>query len=213
MDALANRGVTFARHYISSAMCSASRASFLTGQTPQVTGVTDQMYYSFVPSLNPEMPNMGSVMKGLGYKTAYFGKFEMDKNLLAAKPTVNYSDAIQAYGFDLFSAGGDIGSEPYSGFNNDPFIAGETVRGLHSMASESRRTGQPFFMISSLVNPHDIMYGNANVAGESPVQKPVVPYAAPPPPSDSIYEKKWDFTLPPSLQESLASPGMPDALL
>ena len=31
-------------------------------------------------SLSPDMPNMGSVLKGIGYKTAYFGKFEMDKS-------------------------------------------------------------------------------------------------------------------------------------
>ena len=212
MDALASRGVTFRQHYISSAMCTASRASFLTGQTPHVTGVLDQMQYSFTRSLSPQMPNMGSVMKELGYKTAYFGKFEMDKNLLEAEPTVNYTGAIQAYGFDEFSAGGDIGSAPYSGFNNDPFIAGETVRGLHSMAGEARRTGKPFFMVASLVNPHDIMYGNANVAGQPQVQKPVAPQAAPPPPQDSIYAKKWDFTLPPSLTESLDGPGMPGAI-
>lgn len=212
METLASHGVTFERHYISSAMCSASRASFLTGQHPHVTGVIDQMQYSYVESLRPEMPNMGSVMKELGYKTAYFGKFEMDKDILAAEPTVNYSDAIQQYGFDTFSSGGDIGSAPYSGFNNDPFIAGETVRGLHNMASEARRTGQPFFMVSSMVNPHDIMYGNANVAGEPPVQKAVVPYASPPPPGDAIYATQWVFTLPESLQESLAAPGMPDAL-
>jgi arylsulfatase len=211
LDALAKRGVTFERHYITSAMCSASRASFLTGQMPQSTGVFDQMQYSYVRSLDPQMPNMGSVMKALGYKTAYFGKFEMDKNILAADPTVNYSDAIQGYGFDTFSAGGDIGSEPHSGFNNDPFIAGETVRGLHTMAQDSRRTGTPFFMISSLVNPHDIMYGNANVDGQD-VQKAVVPYAAPPPPPDSLYEKKWTFALPESLRESLDGSGVPGAV-
>ncbi len=212
MDALASHGVTFRKHYISSAMCSASRASFLTGRTPHVTGVLDQMQYSYVRSLDPRMPNMGSVMKELGYETAYFGKFEMDKNILVAQPTINYSSAIQAYGFDVFSAGGDIGSEPYSGFNNDPFIAGETIRGLHGMGSEARRTGRPFFMVASLVNPHDVMYANANVSGQSPVQKPVVPYAAPPPPQDSIYDKTWDFTLPASLRESLTAPGMPGAL-
>ena len=41
-DAIARHGVTFRNHYISSAMCSPSRASFLTGQPPQVTGVIDQ---------------------------------------------------------------------------------------------------------------------------------------------------------------------------
>lgn len=212
METLAKRGVTFAKHYISSAMCTASRASFLTGRPPHVTGLTDQMQYSYVPSLDPAMPNMGSVLKEMGYTTAYFGKFEMDKSLLAVDSSVNYTSAIAAYGFDTFSAGGDIGSEPLSGFNNDPFIAGETVRGLHAMASESRRSGRPFFMITSLVNPHDVMYANANVAGETPVQKPVVPYAATPPPADSLYAKRWAFELPESLAQALDGPGMPAAL-
>src|SRR5262245_8316157 len=91
LDAIARHGVSFQNHYISSAMCSPSRASFLTGQPPQVTGVLDQMQYSYQQSLSPNLPNMGSVLKGLGYKTAYFGKFEMDKKLLAPNPTVNYS--------------------------------------------------------------------------------------------------------------------------
>jgi len=47
LDAIARHGVTFRNHYISSAMCSPSRASFLTGQPPQVNGVIDQMEYSF----------------------------------------------------------------------------------------------------------------------------------------------------------------------
>ncbi|MBV8280561.1 MAG: sulfatase-like hydrolase/transferase, partial [Candidatus Eremiobacteraeota bacterium] len=212
MNALASRGVTFSKHYISSAQCSPSRASFLTGQPPQVTGVVDQMQFSFVHSLSPEMPNMGSVLKAMGYKTAYFGKFEMDKAILDPKPSVNYSDAAKAYGFDIFSAAGDIGSTPDSGYDNDPFIAGESVRCLRVVAAEARKTGQPFFMVSSFVNPHDVMYGDGNVPGRPPVQIPVVPSAIPPPPVNSIYEKTWPFTLPASLDESLAAPGIPDAL-
>ncbi|MFY9991622.1 MAG: sulfatase-like hydrolase/transferase [Rhodoplanes sp.] len=42
-DAIARRGVSFNNHYIASAMCSPSRASFLTGQPPQVHHVFDQM--------------------------------------------------------------------------------------------------------------------------------------------------------------------------
>jgi len=153
------------------------------------------------------------VLKGLGYKTAYFGKFEMDKKLLEDKPTVNYSTAARAYGFDVFSAGGDTNSAPDSGFHNDAFIAGEGVRWLRTNAREARRTGQPFFMVASFLNPHDIMFGNGNVPGQPPVQKPIVPEAAPPPPASSIYERKWSFTLPASVQESLTAPGMPSALL
>jgi arylsulfatase len=212
LNAIASHGVTFQNHYIASAMCSPSRASFLTGRPPQFHHVIDQMQYSFTPTLDPNIPNVGSVLKGLGYKTAYFGKFEMDKKILNPKPTVNYSNVGQAYGFDVFSAGGDIGSGPLSGFDNDAFIAGESVRWLRSTATEMRRTGQPFFMVASFVNPHDIMFGDGNVPGQPPVQKPLAPEAAPPPPPDSIYAKKWSFTLPASLQESLNAPGMPSAV-
>jgi arylsulfatase len=173
-DAIARHGVTFRNHYISSAMCSPSRASFLTGQPPQVTTVIDQMQYSFSHSLSPDMPNVGSVLKGLGYRTAYFGKFEMDKAILNPEPTVNYSTAFQPYGFDVASAGGDIGSAPDSGFDNDRFIAGEAVRWLRVNANEARRDGKPLFMVASFVNPHDIMFGNGNIPGEPEVQKPIV---------------------------------------
>jgi arylsulfatase len=213
IDSIARHGVTFQNHYISSAMCSPSRASFLTGQPPQVNGVIDQMEYAFQPSLSPDLPNMGSVLKGLGYKTAYFGKFEMDKKLLGDQPTVNYSTGAQPYGFDVYSVGGDTNSAPYSGFHNDTYIAGEGVRWLRVHASEARRTGQPFFMVASFLNPHDIMFGNGNVPGQPAVQRPIVPEAAPPPPANSIYERKWSFTLPASVQESLTAPGMPSALL
>jgi arylsulfatase A-like enzyme len=212
MNALAARGVTFQKHYISAAQCSPSRASFLTGQPPQVTGVIDQMQFSFVRSLSPEMPNMGSVLKGLGYTTAYFGKFEMDKEILDPKPSVNYRDAAQAYGFETFGASGDIGSTPDSGYDNDLFIAGESARYLRAAAPDARKTGRPFFLVASFVNPHDVMYGNGNVPGQPPVQIPVVPAAIPPQPANSIYGQTWTFTLPESLDETLAAPGMPSAL-
>jgi arylsulfatase A-like enzyme len=213
LSAIASHGVSFNNHYIASAMCSPSRASFLTGQPPQIHHVFDQMEYAFTPTLDPGLPNIGSVLKGLGYKTAYFGKFEMDKGILEPKPTVNYSGSIQPYGFDVFSAGGDIGSSPQSGFDNDPFIAGESVRWLRQNANDSRRGGKPFFMVASFVNPHDIMYGNANVPGEPAVEKAVSPKALPPLPANAIYQKSWPFMLSPSLQESLTGPGMPSALL
>jgi arylsulfatase A-like enzyme len=212
-DAIASKGVTFANHYTASAMCTPSRATFLTGRPPQYHHVIDQQQFAFVPTLNPSIPNVGSVLKELGYKTAYFGKFEMDKGILDPESTVNYSTAAAAYGFDVFGAGGDIGSAPLSGFENDPFIAGESVRWLRSAALQSRKSGgKPFFMVASFVNPHDIMYGDGNVPGEPAVQKPVTAAATPPPPPNSIYERKWALTLPESLAESLTSEGMPSAL-
>jgi len=210
---IARRGVTFRNEYIASAMCSPSRAAFLTGQPPQVNGVYDQMEYDFVPSLSPARPNIGSMLKALGYRTAYFGKFEMDKKLLKGEPTINYSSALKPYGFDQFNAAGDVGSAQESGFVNDPFIAGESVRWLRANATAARQNGRPFLLVASFVNPHDIMYADANIPGEPPVQKAVSPTAIRPPPRDSTYLRQWSFALPQSLQESLTAPGMPGALL
>jgi arylsulfatase A-like enzyme len=213
LDTIARRGITFRNDYIASAMCSPSRAAFLTGEPPQVNGVYDQMEYDFVPSLSPTRPNIGSMLKGLGYKTVYFGKFEMDKKLLKGEPTVNYSTALKPYGFDEFNAAGDIGSAPESGFVNDPFIAGESVRWLRANANGGRERGRPFLLVASFVNPHDVMYADANVPGEPAIQKAVSPRSIRPPPTDASYQKQWSSALPQSLQESLTAPGMPGALL
>jgi arylsulfatase len=211
-QALMRHGVTFRNHYIASAMCTPSRAAFLTGQPPQVNGVFDQMEYSFQTSLSPDRPNMGSVLKGLGYQTAYFGKFEMDKPLLKDRSTENYSAAAKPYGFDLFTATGDTPSGPHDGYTRDYYIAGQGVRWLRTNVPESRRSGKPFFVVLSFLNPHDIMFADANVPGMVPVQQPAVPVFMPPLPANAIYERQWDFALAPSLGESLTAKGMPAAL-
>ena len=47
-QALARRGIVFRNHYTAAAMCSPSRAAFLTGLPPQRTGVFDQMEYRHI---------------------------------------------------------------------------------------------------------------------------------------------------------------------
>ena len=209
---LIQKGIKFTNHYISSAMCSPSRASFLTGLPPQRTGVFDQMEYPYQPTLSPTIPTMGSVLKKLGYTTAYFGKFEMNKDVLAIKNDVNYSAALVPYGFDTFSASGDILSNPNYGYKNDCFTAGEAVRWLRESGRNSSDNGKPFFMVASLLNPHDIMFGNANPPGKT-IQKGLASPSLTTPPRNTIYQQQWSFSLPPSLTESLTSPGMPSALL
>jgi arylsulfatase A-like enzyme len=105
-----------------------------------------------------------------------------------------------------------VPSGPRDGYTKDCYIAGEGVRWLRLNADEARRTGQPFFMILSFLNPHDIMYTNANVLGKPLVQKAVFKNLLPPLPSNALYERQWAFSLPPSLTESLTASGMPSAL-
>jgi len=208
---LERQGTTFENHYIASAMCTPSRAALLSGQPPQVNGVFDQMQTGYVPSLKTDRC-VGTVMKQLGYTTAFFGKFEMDFNILNAKDTVNYSTALQPYGFDTFAPDGEKFGRPDQGYKTDFYTAGEGVRWLRTNTLESRKSGKPFFLVVSFVNPHDIMYANANLPGQPRVQNGVANDALTTPPDNALYRKQWNFSLSPTLDESLKAPGMPSAL-
>jgi len=155
---------------------------------------------------------MGTIMKGTGFKTAYFGKYELNTKVLAAKRTENTSTWLQPYGFDVYNADGDNHGGVYDGFAEDPYIASAGIRWLRSNVPNSRKDGAPFFMVMSLVNPHDIMFADANVPGTPAAQKPISKGLIAPPPKAAIYERRWDFKLPPSLQENLQGPGMPAAV-
>ena len=84
---LQRRGTTFLNHYIGSAMCTPSRGVMFSGQPPQVNGVFDQMETGYVPSLRTDRPSMGTVFRQLGYHTAYFGKFELRRDIISPKAT------------------------------------------------------------------------------------------------------------------------------
>ena len=81
------RGTTFKKHYIGAAMCTPSRGVMFSGRPPQVNGVFDQMELGYVPSLSTKKPSMGTIFKQLGYETAYFGKFELRKDIITPKLT------------------------------------------------------------------------------------------------------------------------------
>lgn len=212
LDRLAQQGITFRNHYIASAMCTPSRAAFYSGHPPQVNGVFDQMETGWVPNLRQDQPNMGSMMKKLGYQTAFFGKWEMEADLIPPKPTVNYSEALKPYGFDIYQPDGDKPGAPNQGYDTDVYTASEGVRWLRANVPKLRESGQPFFLIMSYLNPHDIMYADANVPGTPQVQKAVSKDAIVTPPQNSLYSQRWNTAPSPTLLESLSAPGMPPAL-
>ncbi len=211
LDRLAQQGISFRNNYIASAMCTPSRAALWSGTPPQVNGLFDQAEMGYAVSLRKDRPNMGSMMKKLGYRTAFYGKWEMDLDLLHAKASANTSKALQPYGFDVYQPDGDKTGMPNQGYNTDAYTASESVRWLRENMPELRKTGQPFFMVVSFVNPHDIMYADTNVPGTPQVQKAVVNGVLTAP-KNSLYGKRWDTAPSPTLQESLSALGMPAAL-
>lgn len=207
---LRRRGTAFEKHYIGAAMCTPSRGVMFSGQPPQVNGVFDQMELGYVPSLDKDKPSMGTILRGLGYATAYYGKFELRRDIIYPKSTVNYSEALVEYGFDAFAPDGDKVGAPDQGYDTDEYTVAEGSRWLRTHAGEINRQDKPWFLMISMVSPHDIMYADANPAGQQ-VQTSQVGAEITKPPANSIYNQQWQFPLSASRLQSVRAPGRPSA--
>lgn len=79
LDKMAARGIRFTDFYVSSSVCSPSRASLLTGRLPARNGVGGVL----VPGqtgLAPSEVTMAELLKEKGYKTACYGKWHLGDN-------------------------------------------------------------------------------------------------------------------------------------
>ncbi len=141
IDRLAAEGVRFEQSYSSFPLCCPARASMFTGLMPHKHRIIDneESYrdnYGSYPT-RTDVVTMGAAFKSAGYKTAYFGK----------EHAGNYGwDGIDEFGSMKYSSGGMLaeGSAFDQIFTRDAI---EYIRGEHE---------QPFYMVLSLINPHDI---------------------------------------------------------
>jgi N-acetylglucosamine-6-sulfatase len=76
LDRLAEEGVRFTRAFVTSSLCSPSRASFLTGTTPHRHGV----WNNFTPWSDDNRTFLEYLGRA-GYRTAFIGKWHMPGNL------------------------------------------------------------------------------------------------------------------------------------
>ncbi|MBI2434969.1 MAG: sulfatase [Candidatus Hydrogenedentes bacterium] len=72
LDALASTGMMFERAYVTTALCSPSRASILTGTYAHRHGVLDN-----ATPLPEELPIFPQALQQAGYRTAFIGKWHM----------------------------------------------------------------------------------------------------------------------------------------
>jgi N-acetylglucosamine-6-sulfatase len=72
IDRIASAGVRFTNAFVTTSLCSPSRASFLTGMYAHAHGVRDNE-----TDLDPKWPTFAAVLQKSGYATAYVGKWHM----------------------------------------------------------------------------------------------------------------------------------------
>lgn len=164
-------GLTFHNAFTNACMCSPARATLMTGCFPAQHGVKYTLEESMPASQYPQVElatgfaNISSVMSSVGYHTVYKGKWHLSK---PAQAQWQPSD-VGRYGFSLWNPP-DAGANqelPEAGGgtadNDGRFMdaMGSAAEGregaleyLHSRAARE----QPFFMVISLVNPHDVLF-------------------------------------------------------
>jgi choline-sulfatase len=172
MRRLLRHGLSFERAFTNACMCSPARSTLMSGYFPAQHGVKYTLEEDMEPPKNPqvelpvELANLATVMKAAGYKVVYKGKWHCSK---PATPEHAVPADLEKYGFDRWNPP-DAGAnqtvpEAGGGFpdNDGRFIdqVGEVANGtegaLQYLSSEAAGQ-QPFFMVISLVNPHDVLF-------------------------------------------------------
>jgi arylsulfatase A-like enzyme len=203
MRRLRRHGLSFETACTAACMCSPSRSSLMTGYFPAQHGVKytleSNMPETEFPQVNlpTELPNLGTVMKAAGYDVVYKGKWHCAK---PANGTDEPSD-LERYGFlrwDPPDAGANQ-SIPQAGggyTDNDGRIIEskgpyqEAKEGAMQYIDSVASVQQPFFLVISLVNPHDVLFYPSKTFEESG------------------YDASWlagDIEVPPTNEEDLST--------
>lgn len=170
MRRLKASGLSFDHAYTAACMCSPSRATFQTSQYPIVTGCTTTGN-SVLPS-PADFPNIASVMSAAGYTTYWIGKW----HLLSPEPGSS-SDDLSQWGYQAYGppsppdGTGYAWDPPDGGWTLDATYLGGGTKGLattnrnddrymrDAMAFLASPPPEPWCLIVSLVNPHDVHLG------------------------------------------------------
>jgi arylsulfatase A-like enzyme len=145
---LTEDGVSLDRHYCTVPICTPSRATMWTGLHAKRTPLWDNTNFAWISDLPPGHPTIGSMLREHGYYTAFKGKWHLNAEVPRSE------DALEPYGFSDYQQWGDPFGRPLEGAVLDGTVAFETVDWLR----HKRPSDQPWLLISSLINPHDIMY-------------------------------------------------------
>lgn len=169
LDKLASEGMKFTNAYAPAPICSASRASIMTGKSPARLNfefvategeVTDKPLLA--PKRTMELPleeqTLGEVARSAGYTTAYFGKWHIARHNGAYLKWSNTHGPLQ----QGFETGSDhFGTHPYDPANRQPvhlpdgtFPADSSVLMAIDFLKDQQQSEQPFLLFFSSYYVH-----------------------------------------------------------
>lgn len=162
-ERLLRHGISFEQATCNTAMCSPSRASFLTGLMPAQTGVVDTLtddgpFSANERILDPALPNLGTMLRDGGYDVHWRGKWHLSKG--PAGDGEITTEELASYGFEGWNppdAGGDTRTENFGGGRAD-HDGDYLEQALEFLRDRAENGGErPFCLVVSLINPHDVL--------------------------------------------------------
>lgn len=144
IDKLIAKGIRFDKAYVSNPVCIPSRVSMFTGKRPTYFGfhVPKGIDYKGKNVIDfVENNQIANELKQVGYQTYYGGKDHFGWQ--------DYAFTPQDLGFEVYAD-----SKEYRGVDCVP----KAIQTLKNHKSDHPE--QPFFMVTSLMNPHDICYAH-----------------------------------------------------
>jgi choline-sulfatase len=169
---LKKNGFSFDRAFCNTCMCSPSRATLFTGLYPAKHGVTQTLTEGGPLSpgevtLDTSIPTIMNVLWGDGYDVQYRGKWHMSKGVAANGSTTNYDQLdsqdialFAAMGWQAPDAGEDVDPLNFGGgyANHDAKYTAQAIEFLKEVkAKRAKGIHQPYCLVLSLVNPHDVL--------------------------------------------------------
>jgi choline-sulfatase len=169
---LQEHGLTFENAFTNACMCSPARSTLMSGYFPAQHGVKYTLETNMPAPEYPQVElalsfkNPATVVAAAGYTPVYKGKFHCNK---PANGTSWAPNDVNKYGFtrwDPPDAGANqtIPEEGGGSYDNDGrFMTSQgtpeagTEGALQYLGSNAAQE-QPFFMVVSLVNPHDVLF-------------------------------------------------------
>ena len=162
IDRLASLGVRFTDWYSNCPVCSPSRASLLTGQYPQRTGITEVLASTAefdIPGLRKGERTLPAELRKRGYRTGHVGKWHLG-SAAHSRPAAQGYDEF----FGFYSGWGDYYSHRYYRQGNtrqdifhdlwrqereefrDPEYQTELLANEAAAFLTKQRAAQPFFL-------------------------------------------------------------------
>lgn len=155
---LHQNGVTFTQHHVCSAPCTPSRAVIYTGMHVPNNEMRDNTNLPTGHDLDCEIDTIGDMLRATGYYTAYKGKWHLAETAECRDTSGTTVNALEVYGFSDYNPNGDRHRE-LEGYSTDDDTARESVDWLTNKAPT---LGKPWFFAVNFVNPHDVMYYDAD---------------------------------------------------